>query len=86
MEKKIEAECIATTFEIPMTRTRKIKKNDDQEIKFDELAETYDNWKGLGNNNINEIKSQKSKDQVKKKSNQKKNSLFFEKQNMSKFD
>lgn len=84
MEKKLEAEFLATSFDIPMTRTRKIKKNDDQEVKLDELGDTFDNWKGRGNNNNDEKKSKGAKgSQGENNKNQKNKTLFFNRQNMS---
>lgn len=75
MEKKLEADTIASNFEIPATRTRKarIKKNDSH-LEFEDLSESFDNWKNRGNNGT-KLSAQKN-DNNKKKS---KSKLFFNK-------
>lgn len=87
MNKKLEAEYTAVKHQIPATRTRKQKKNQTQEeeVKFDELSNTYENWKSKGNDGTSTKKATKSANEeniaqkVKKPS---KSKLFFNKQNL----
>lgn len=72
---KLEADCIAVEHEIPTSKTRGGKKNllTDDNMNYEQLGNTYDNWMDRGNNGSTVVAQKK----VPKKGKQKK--MFFTK-------
>lgn len=89
IEKKLDAQHIAATHQIPTRRTRNQKKVQSQEdqITFDELSNTFDNWKARGNDGLSPIKENQKATKQRLDNSQKgkkvpKPKMFFNKQNL----
>lgn len=90
IEKKLDAQFIAVKHQIPTRRTRNPKKMQIQEeqITFDELSNTFDNWKARGNDGSSSIKENKKATKQGLDNSQKckkvpKSKMFFNKQNLT---
>lgn len=78
MNEKLEAEFIASKYEIPATRTKKDrKKNKDDEQTFEDLGKSIDNWKNRGNDgSINKFEKVKNSN-TKSFQNRSNKKIFF---------
>lgn len=85
MENKNEADYLSFKHDIPSHNTRIRKKVKDEEVKFNQLGETYENWMNLGNDGkLSKSGASSSSDTSKSSKASKKNfkSALFQKSNI----